>query len=113
MKREIRRKLEALGQVDVFVAGSLGKIRRKCGNPNCRCAQGGDERHPAYLLTSKVKGKSKAIYVPVDMVDEVQEWSREYRRIKKQLNEISALSEELIRLHSKEKRASRSGKKKT
>jgi hypothetical protein len=110
VKRQIRRKLKTLGDVDIFVAGSLGQIHRKCGNPNCRCAREG-EGHPAYLLTSKVKGKSKAIYVPMDMVEEVQEWSREYRRVKKRLEEISAHSEELIRLHSKQKRATCSSRK--
>ena len=92
LKKRLRRKLAALGKKQPFIVGSLVKIQRRCGNPNCRCAREGP-RHPAHLLTTKVNGKTRAIYVPVDMVEEVRQWC----------------CEQLIRLPAKEKRT-RSGK---
>ena len=80
-----------------FIEGSLTKIRVTCGNPNCRCAKG--EKHTSHILTKKVKGKSKSVYVPVGMVEEVGKWVLEHRRIKKELKEISALSEQIIKQH--------------
>ena len=108
LKKRLRRKLAALGKKQPFIVGSLVTIQRRCGNPNCRCAQEGP-RHPAHLLTTKVNGKTQAIYVPVEMVEEVRQWCRHYRQIKAEIKEVSECGEELIRLHVKEKRA-RSGK---
>ena len=101
--------LVALGKKQPFIVGSLVKIQRRCGNPNCRCAREGP-KHAAYLLTTKVNGKTRAIYVPVDMVEEVRQWGRHYREIKADIKEVSECCEQLIRLHAKEKRT-RSGKR--
>jgi hypothetical protein len=109
LKRKLGRKLAALGKKKPFVIGSLVKIQRKCGNPNCRCAREGP-KHPAHLLTTKVNGKSQAIYVPVDMVEEVRQWCLQYCEIKADIKEVSECCEQLIRLHTKEKRT-RSGKR--
>ena len=101
--------LVALGKKQPFIVGSLVKIQRRCGNPNCRCAREGP-KHAAYLLTTKVNGKTRAIYVPVDMLEEVRQWCRHYREIKADIKEVSVCCEQLIRLHAKEKRT-RSGKR--
>ena len=107
LKKRLRRKLAVLGEKQPFIIGSLVKIQRRCGNPNCRCAREGP-KHPAHLLTTKVNGKTKAIYVPVDMVQEVRQWCRQYRDIKANIKEVSECCEQIIRLHTKEKRV-RSG----
>ena len=105
VKKRLRRKLAAMGEGQPFIIGSLTKIYRRCGNPNCRCAGENGQKHPAHLLTTKIKGKTQSIYVPVDMVDEVQEWCRNYRTLKDQIKSVSECSEELIRMHVKEKKA--------
>jgi hypothetical protein len=56
-------------------------------------------------LTTKVNGKTKAIYIPVDMVQEVKQWCQQYRDIKANIKEVSDCCEQLIRLHIKEKRS--------
>lgn len=103
LSKRLRRKLAALGKKQPFIVGSLVKIQRRCGNPNCRCAREGP-KHPAHLLTTKVNGKTQAIYVPVDMVEEVRQWCRQYRDLKADIKEVSECCEQLIRLHAKEKR---------
>ncbi len=104
LKARLRRKLNVLGTDQPFVAGTLVKIERKCGNPNCRCARGG-KKHPAHLLTTKVKGKTQSIYVPVDMVEKVEKWCSQYRALKAEMKEVSECCEQLIRVYSKEKRS--------
>lgn len=86
-----------------FIEGSLTKIRVTCGNPNCRCAHG--EKHISHVLTKKVRGKTKSLYVPVELVEEVTKWVAEHRRIKRELKEISALSEQIIRQHVSSRQA--------
>jgi len=109
LRKKLRHKLAALGKQQPFIAGSLVKIQRRCGNPNCRCAREGP-KHPAYLLTTKVNAKTQSIYVPVDMVEEVQQWCRQYRAVKADVKKVSDCCEQLIRLYAREKRA-KSGKR--
>jgi hypothetical protein len=86
-----------------MIEGSLSTIRVTCGNPNCRCAKG--EKHISHILTSKINKKTKSIYVPTDMVEEVTAWVEEHRRMKKKFKEISALGEQLIKQHVAVRRA--------
>jgi len=112
VKRSLRRKLTTMGREQPFIIGSLTKIHRRCGNPNCRCAGKNGQKHPAHLLTTKINGKTHSIYVPVDMVDEVREWCRQYRTVKAQIKGVSDCCEQLIRMHAKDKQA-RAEKKRT
>lgn len=94
--------LKRLRKVGPFVSGSMVIVSRRCGNPNCRCATG--EKHKSYYLMYKVKGITKAVYVPVDLVPEVKKWVREHRRIKRLITEISNQQKEVIRLYVRTKR---------
>lgn len=104
LKRRINARIKKLGESKVFISGSLIRTGRKCGNPNCRCANGG-EKHPCVLLTSKVRGKTKSVYVPVDMEDEVAQWVKEHKKIKQLLKEVDTLSRQIIKEHVSRKRA--------
>ena len=88
-------KLKKFAACGPFVAASLNKVTRRCGNPNCKCAKG--QPHQAHTLTFKVKGKTKSIHVPKDLVPEVREWVRAYKRVKKLIQGISNDSVEIIR----------------
>lgn len=96
-------RISELASVGPLLQGSLAEIGVTCGNPNCRCARG--EKHRSHILTKKVRGKSKSLYVPVDMVEDVRRWVEEHRRVKMLLKDISDLSEKIIRAHVGTKRA--------
>jgi len=98
LKARMHAKIKSLGKAKLFMSGTFVHKMRKCGNPACACANGGP-LHPACTVTSKVAGKTKAIYIPVDIVNEVETWTKEYKRIKKLLKEIDELAEKVIRLH--------------
>jgi len=106
IKKKLWRKLSRLGRQEPFMAGTLVTVQRRCGRPNCKCATGGPT-HTAHILTTKVKAKTKALYVPVDLVEAVGQWCAQYRRLKAQIKEVSACCEQLVRLHAKEKRAAK------
>ena len=95
-------RLKKLAQLQPFIAGLLAKVGVKCGNPNCKCASG--ERHEAWVLTRKERGKTVTVHVPRDMVEEVARWAAEYKRLKVLLREISELGEEAIRIFVKASR---------
>jgi hypothetical protein len=60
--------------------------------------QGGGGCH----VTLKQGGKTRTVYVPKDLTEEVQASIREHRRIKRLLREITELQLELIRCHRTE-----------
>lgn len=99
IEQRIQARTKQLGECSISISGSLARIARKCGRKNCRCADDPAARHAAHLLTSKVGGKTKSVYVPVELVEEVNRWVRERKRIKRLLKEIDELGERLIRLH--------------
>jgi hypothetical protein len=55
--------------------------------------------HLAHQLTLKVDGKTRTIYVPQDMLDEVRTWVTEYQRLKAVTHEITQLTLALVRGH--------------
>lgn len=99
IEQKIRARTRELGQCAISISGSLAESSRKCGRRNCRCATDPSARHRSHLLTSKVGGKTKSVYVPVELVKEVGRWVRERKRMKQLLKEIDRLTEQLIRLH--------------
>lgn len=104
LKQRIDARIRKLGDSGIFISGSLVRTGRKCGNLSCHCANGG-EKHPCCLLTSKLNGKTKAVYVPTDMQEEVTQWVNEYKKIKQLLKEVDKLSEQIIRQHVAVRRA--------
>ena len=69
----------------------------------------GTQRGGGCQLTLKHRGKTRTVYVPRDLKDEVQAWVQEHRRLKRLLAEITSLQLALIKLHriDKARRASR------
>jgi len=110
VRRQIEAKIRSLGEAGVFMSGSFIEKRWKCAKPDCICNRTG-KKHTAYAVTSKVKGKTKSVYVPVGMAEEVKGWVREYKRIQKTMKEVNALAEQLIRLQVPVARAVRQRKR--
>jgi hypothetical protein len=98
---EIRRMLDArrarLAPGKPVLAATLTQVRKRCGRPTCHCYRG--EPHLAWHLTYKVKGRTRTVYVPHDLLVEVRAWIEEHKRLKTLLDEIHQLTVALIRTH--------------
>ncbi|MFA4944351.1 MAG: DUF6788 family protein [Lentisphaeria bacterium] len=105
-RRDARLKL--IAQAKPFIAGSLAKVGVKCGNPNCKCASG--ERHEAWVLTRKEKGRTVTAHVPREMV---AEWVAEHKRLKRLMKEASELGERMIRTFVRASRGAARGRART
>lgn len=103
LQRRREARIKELAAAGPLLQGSMTQIHLTCGNPNCRCARG--EKHTAYQVTRKVRGKTKTLSIPADLVEDARAWVEEHRRVKRLLKEISELSEQIVRLHVKTKRA--------
>lgn len=98
--------LKRLRRLGPFVNGSLVLIARTCGNSaHCRCSRG--EKHVNTYLSYAAKGRTKMVYIPVDLEKDARLWSAEYRELKEIIAEISDLQKEIIRRHVQERRRQR------
>ncbi len=96
--RDERAELAAkIGAGGNLLKGSLIERFTVCTRTGCRCARG--YKHGPYLYVSMFDGKrSKQVYVPKSMQQEVRMWVKNYENAKRAIDEISARSIDLIKL---------------
>jgi hypothetical protein len=102
LKRKRDSLIRRLKSTEPFVNGSIVKVRRRCGNKNCRCSRG--EKHESLYLMYKVAGVTKAVYIPVDLTEQVKQWSKEYKKMKHIVEEVCRIQKSIIRRYVTEKR---------
>ncbi len=90
-KRDTQEQLRtALLEGGHLIKGSLVVNRRRCGKPNCRCAEG--ERHESLAITYKHGGRSVLLHVPADLQTEATQAIRDYQRVKQLLSRLSEIN---------------------
>jgi hypothetical protein len=90
-----KRLLARIHRIQPFLLASLSVIKKRCGRPSCRCAKEGP-RHEAALLTWKEEGRTRAIYVPREMRQEVARWIKEGKLLKRLLAQMSQAQREFF-----------------
>ena len=90
--------LGQLGGVGPFIEGSLCAVKR------AGCAK------PGWHLTWKQGGKTRTVYVPVELVPEVKAWTREYKRLKSLVRKVTGQSLALVRGHAASRAAASRGR---
>ncbi|MCX6554093.1 MAG: hypothetical protein NTZ12_03625, partial [Candidatus Aminicenantes bacterium] len=78
-----------------LVKGSLVVNRRRCGKPQCRCAEG--ERHESLAFTYKKAGKSVLVHIPQYLEPEARQAQHDYRKLKALVEALSAVNVELLK----------------
>jgi hypothetical protein len=92
-RNEIREELASIGDLR---PGSLVSRYRKCGKPNCHCAEEEGGGHgPSWSLTRKVDGKTVTKIIPPGAVSQTQEQIAECRRLRNLTGELVEVSERL------------------
>jgi hypothetical protein len=76
--------------------GSLVERYRKCGKPNCRCAQPGATGHgPSYSLTHGVGGKTVTKIIPANYVEQTRQQLLEHQRFRQLTHDLVAVNEKI------------------
>ena len=93
-----RRRAELLAlmtQVGDFRRGALNAVWRKCGKPNCACAQPGHRGHgPQHNLSRRTGGKTVNIHLrPVRELEKARREVAEHQRFAGLVEEVSRVSE--------------------
>jgi hypothetical protein len=90
--------LAQIGQIGPFLEGHLSAFKR----PGCA--------EPGWHLTFKQQGKTRTVYVPMDLVAEVKLWTRNYQGLKKLIRKVTQHSLGLIQGHVASQRAASRGR---
>jgi len=95
-ERHARSKAAKLIHDSPLVIGSLVEMANTCGKPNCKCAKG--DKHKSWCLAVRDQGKRKMLHIPHELEDEVFEWVKNYRELRKAMETISQANVERITL---------------
>jgi hypothetical protein len=79
---------QLLQQADGLIHGSLIRMRRRCGNPNCRCATQ-DCKHESWYLGMTQKRKTRMKHIGKDQEEAVRRWMDADRKARQILDQIS------------------------
>ena len=83
------------------IKGSLAEVRKPCIRPNCpACARG--DKHPAFILSFTDKGRRRCMYVPTEMVPQLQQALRNGKALEEFLYQLGP---ELLRQYRKQRDA--------
>ncbi len=89
---QLLQQIAALGDLR---PGSLVASYRKCGKPNCRCADPDDPGHgPRWLLTHSVNGKTRTRSIPVDQLAATRAQIAECQRLRRLVAELIEVSDQ-------------------
>lgn len=89
--------LVKLASIGPFVAATLVTSYRICGTETCSCMKENGLKHKTITLTWKENKKTKSVYVPKVLHDEVILWCDNYKKMKVVLAKLSDLQLNLIR----------------
>lgn len=72
-----------------MIRGTVVTQRRRCGKPNCHCADGA--RHPSLYLVQSQAGKVRQLCIPKALQHPVREAVGEFQELQRLLHEVSEL----------------------
>jgi hypothetical protein len=98
-ERRLRQKRQLLlgraAGIEEFVRGSVVLMKRPCAYEGCRkCASG--ERHPTWVLTVSVKGKTRTVYLGADKRDAARRMTENYRRLMALVEQMAQINRVLL-----------------
>lgn len=97
--------LQNLQKLWPAIKGSLAEVRKPCIRPNCpACARG--HKHAAFILSFTEKGRRRCMYVPTEMVPQLQQALRNGKALEQFLYQMGP---ELLRHYRKERDATPPG----
>ena len=98
LRRDFFRQLQELWPP---IKGSLAEVRKPCIRPNCpACARG--DKHPAFILSFTDKGRRRCMYVPAELVPQLQQALRNGKALEELLYQLGP---ELLRQYRKQRDA--------
>jgi hypothetical protein len=96
--RKRRNKLaRSLPPIEELLRGSLIETYKRCGRPNCHCADGRGHGPKRYLSVSQPGTRAQTGYIPNAAYPQVAQFVDNFRQLRQLLDEICAINTELLR----------------
>jgi hypothetical protein len=86
---------ECLGR-EPLLQGSLYKLRRKCGKPNCHCTRG--ELHESTVLSYRGQGRARNVSPPRELLESLRTMTNSYRRCRQARAKLVRWQRQLLTL---------------
>jgi len=80
LSKEIRKLINPFLSDKPVIKGSVYELKRKCGKPGCKCAQG--QLHGRMVVSASEKGKTRLCVIPSGFLVEVQGKVRRYQDLR-------------------------------
>ncbi len=93
LEQRRERLIGELLKTQAMIRGSFGTVHRKCGAPNCWCAQGSG--HPLDRINYSQDGRSRTKAVKAQDVDWAREMTENYKRFRKNRQELRTLEKQI------------------
>ncbi len=105
-RRGLREQLRALSLAPLM-RGSLVERLRRCGRPNCACADDPAKRHGGKFLTVQLEGRTHAVHVRPEDEARVRSALEAYARLWKLINALTACELSDLKREARERRRAR------
>ncbi len=93
---EARKLIEPSFSHKPVIKGSVYELKRKCGKPGCKCAQG--ELHSRMVLSASERGKTRLRVIPHGFLVEVQIKVRRYQELRRARSRLVEMHRKMIRV---------------
>jgi len=103
LRQQLVRMKDQPGQlVPVFLGdrpllkGTVYPLRRRCGKPSCRCAQG--KLHESLVLTASVGGRTRLQSLSEDKIERARELTQRYQQVRTARAEFVKLYTQMVKI---------------
>ena len=93
---EVRQLVDPLLSDKPVIKGSVYELKRKCGKPGCKCAQG--ELHRSMVVSASEKGKTKLRVIPRGSLVEVESKVRRYQKLRRVRTRLGEVHKNILRI---------------
>ncbi len=93
---EVRQLVDPLLSDKPVIKGSVYELKRKCGKPGCKCAQG--ELHRSMVVSASEKGKTKLRVIPQGSLVEVERKVRRYQKLRRVRTRLVEVHKKILRI---------------
>src|SRR5512139_3641913 len=93
---EMRGLIEPFFSDRPVIKGTVYELRRRCGKPGCKCAQG--ELHARMVVSASEKGKTRLRVIPRGFLVEAQQRVGRYQELRQIRARLVAIHREMLRV---------------
>lgn len=96
LTRELDQLIEPSLAEEAVIKGSVYELKRKCGKPTCKCADG--QLHARMVVSASEKGKTRLRVIPRGSLVDVETKVRRYQELRKARMRIVAVQREMLQV---------------